>query len=383
MSADVDVRQALRSLGTDVVPFADADPGEWDALVDRSDEGWLYQRRAWIDWAGTFTRRNWSFGLADASGRLVGVLPLYEEDLHVNRFMRVRRLRSGVSGPVTSAELPAGQRQALWQRLVGTADVVARHARAAVLQVQCAMSAPAYWPGSADVRSLRECGMTMPVSNDPFHPTPLLDRFIDVRAKDDELLADMHQNARSAVRQSMRSGLTLEDAESAEAVDRYHALHVASWTRTGLTPHPREYFATMWSIHRPIGAVRILFARHDDRDVAAVLLLTYKRAAFYWGACSLAESQRLRPNNFLIWEAMRVLRESGMYWLELGVFESGRATTKSGSVGRFKASFGSTAVVPIEGQRIYRPAPFFLAASMREFRRGLATLGKRARGRLA
>jgi GNAT acetyltransferase-like protein len=369
--------QILRGIGADVVPFVNADPGEWDSLVDRSDEGWVYHRYGWVRWAATFTQTNFSFALADATGRLVGVLPLYEDRPSANRLFRITRLGTGVSGPATAQDLAKDSRRSVWRRLVDVADQVSRARDAVTLEVRCSMSAEAYWPDRSDHRSLREVGLTTPIGGDPFRPHAVLDRFIDVSAPDEALLADMHQNARSAIRQSLRSGLVLDEATTAADVRRYHALHTASWTRTGLAPHPLEYFETMWSLLRPFGAMRVFFARHDERDVAAVLLHTYKRAAFYWGGCSLSEHQRLRPNNFLLWEAMRALRASGSRWFELGTYEPDGPPTKANSVGKFKASFGSISVVPLEAQRTYRPAPLLLASAMRELKLAAATLIRR------
>jgi hypothetical protein len=177
---------------------------------------------------------------------------------------------------------------------------------------------------------------------------------------DAPLLASHDGDARNQIRQAARHEVRLRvaiasDDETATAVyERFVPLHHASWSRTGLTPHPIEYWLALSRAVREGGGVDFaVFAEAPGRDtVAAVTCHVYRDRAIYWSGASLPVAHRLRANPFCLHGAMRVSASLGVTAFELGRFRPAERNDKERSITAYKRQFGGEVwAVP----NVYRP----------------------------
>jgi lipid II:glycine glycyltransferase (peptidoglycan interpeptide bridge formation enzyme) len=340
-----------------VRPFAQVPAHEWDAVVADSPDGWLYQTTAWMAFEDYQGNPSHSFGLESARGELVAVFPLYLWTRTAMRFIPIRILATGLSGPAIRSTVTGGTRQKLWQRLFEVADGVARDLSADIFQARLTTTAPGYLPPARpEYNPLWNVGLSGGFRTGLAEPRAQLTRLAQIDRSDEELLQELDKDCRAAVRQAQRSGVEIVAGGSLEDVEAYAALHEESWRRTNLVPHGRDHFAQM---HSAIGSDHFvtLFAVHGGRRVAGVLLHRFKDAGYYWGGCSIEEAKPLRANNILLYGAMRWLRDAGCRWFEIGWFppHSSDSKDKDYQIGRFKQQFGRVTLVPFLGQKMYRP----------------------------
>ena len=188
----------------------------------------------------------------------------------------------------------------------------------------------------------------------------------------------MDGDCRAAIRQASRFGITVEVAEKREDLNDFVALHSSTWNRTGSDAHELDYFTAMWDHFHGIGAMKVLFALHQEKRIAAVIIHVFKDAAFYWAGCSEFASLKLRPNNILLWEAMREARANGAKWFEVGYFYAAPGPSrKEYNIGKYKSQFGSDQLIPFEGQKIYHPVRVLGLELLRQIKPGLKQLLKR------
>ena len=151
------------------------------------------------------------------------------------------------------------------------------------------------------------------------------------------LFAGCAPSVRRAIRKAQQSGLVVCAGESAELVAAYYALHCLTRRRHGLPPQPFSFFA---SIQRRLigrGAGRVFLVRSGGRPVAgAVFLHSGPQAAYKFGASEEAY-QPLRPNNLLMWEAIKWYHAQGMASLDFG-----RTSLAHDGLRRFKLGWGAT-----------------------------------------
>lgn len=355
---------------------------EWDAVAASSSEAWLYHTAAWVGFETQFSP-SLSF-LVRVDGRVVAIVPLFVERWSYAGVWRVRVLHTGRarSGPACIDGLSVRQRRAVDAAVFDEIDRLARLHRADRLQLRLPTLAAAYLPPRR------------PLSNPlnvvrPFTPirygrsmarTELLDKIADLTASEEELWSDLDPNCRKAIRKSQAAGLSIVEGDGLADVRTYHDLHVESFAHSGGGAMTLSHFEQMWECLRPFGALRLLLAQHEGRCVAGLITHEYRGAATYWGGGSRPAAQFMRPNNLLMWEAMRRARAAGSRWFEFGpTFPALDPSAKASRIGRFKDQFGGSLYAAFEGTYDWHPTKMALA----DFADGLAARAVGAYRRMA
>lgn len=344
---------------------------QWDQLVQESPDGWLYQTSAWINYASRWGSDSRSFAVFAEGQQLVGVFPLYREDLRVSRIVRLRRLHTGLSGPALSARISPKSRRKLLKAIFDHIDEIAASEKIDLLQVRLTTLSPSYLPPRRqDVNPLFYVGCTSPLTlGMEVGAVQPLTRILYLDKPEDQLLMEMDTDCRAAVRQAERKGLQFVEGDATDSLNAYFHLHQESWKRTGLAPHPYRYFEDMQESLRLSNSLKIFFAVYAGRTVAAMMIHLFKEGAFYWGGCSSGDSLALRPNNFLLWNVVRWAKASGYRFFEIGqYYPHPTVSLKEYNVGKFKTQFGRDELVPYEGQKIYRNGKFLLIGVLKSIR---------------
>ena len=154
------------------------------------------------------------------------------------------------------------------------------------------------------------------------------------------------------IRQAVRHGLHVSchlpgsDSEVQEAYSDFVPLHQESWQRTGMTPHPREYW---WALTRAIvdggGRDIVVYVRNGEGTaLAAVSCHMRDGRALYWAGASSQEGLRLRANPLCLHAAIQVCGQLGVHHFELGRFNAREPSAKELAVTSYKAQFGGELV---------------------------------------
>lgn len=357
-----------RSIDKKMFILKDEIPADsWDRLVQESPEGWLYQTSSWINHAVRLGAKSMGFGMLSEKGTLLGIFPLYRQDLNVRNIFSIRRLYTGLSGPVLSPSLTGKARKKVWLDMFRYVDFIARRDGIDLLQVRLTTMAPAYLPPLRPlINPLFLAGLTSPLRLGLEEKVQPLTRVIHLEKTEDQILSEMDGDCRAAVRQAERNGLIFKEGFNLLDVRAYSELHNTSWTRTGLSPHPSSYFEDMWDALSPIHAVKFFFAEKDGERIAAIILHIYKKSVFYWGGCSKEGTLSWRPNNFMLWQAIRWAKINGYEYFEIGQFYPAPfGNEKEFNVGKFKVQFGKDEFVPFDGQKVYHTNRILLLELLR------------------
>jgi len=352
------------------VPFNEVEKSAWDALVEASGDGWLYQTHGHVVWAG-LRLEQLSFAVYTDSGQLKAVMPLYLQfgtphmrypalDFVVRginylcartinrRPLSLRRLITGYAGPVLAPDLGAKGRRKLWRLIFTHVDQIAAQKRADILEVRLTDIAQANMPPMRPAANpLWEVGVYEPMTVPPRLFVPL-----DLLKSEEELRLGMDQDCRNEVSRAQREGvLTREGVEN--ELPLYHAIHASSWARTGARPQSLQHYQEMY---RYLGGdrIKIFFAEYQGKPVAAVMLHLFKDSAFYWGGCSYPDAQKVKANNLLLFSAVLWAKRAGLKRFGIGLFDCAPgANMKEYTVGKYKAQFSADWFEALEGARYY------------------------------
>ena len=351
--------------GWRVVPRRAAAAADWDALAAASDDAWLWHRHAFGDALATWPdASDESFALVAADDQLAAIMPMT-----VTEFTRVRgRLRfaeaRSLGGPAAADWLGPKQAGAVRRAAIEHARAIATRRRVVNLEVSLPPLAPAFRGDACPrVNPLLELGLENSVGQT---------WMVDLRPGVDAVWQGMEGRARTAARKAEREGVTVREAAGAADLDVYYELHRTTYERTGLNPHPRAYFETLWNRFEPAGDALALFAEQDGHVVAAQFFGLGKRGAWYWTAASTDAALRLGAPNLIQTDAMRRFAESGYEWYDTGSAYLGPEQDKSRRISDFKRSMGGELYPAFNGRLRMPPRSFQALAAIGELRRAVS-----------
>ena len=159
---------------------------------------------------------------------------------------------------------------------------------------------------------------------------------LDLALPEDKLFAGFAPGVRRAIRKAQAEQVEIEIQTDLAAVQAYYALHCQTRQGHGVPPQPFRFFA---SIHRHLlarGLGWVIQARCRDQIVASAIFFQFGRRAVYKFGASDRSFQAFRPNNLLMWEAIKWHAAHGFASLHFG-----RTSLANEGLRRFKLGFGS------------------------------------------
>jgi dTDP-4-amino-4,6-dideoxygalactose transaminase len=315
----------------EIVERRDVVQSEWDAIVESSPDGWVFALSGWIDLVTEVTRwglRDSSFAIRRAT-RLVAVVPLHE----VTTERRLSCSGWGNTMPTVIGSLANGERERVLQ--IAFAEVQRRAEQVAAVQVNFGISPL--------------CGTAL---DSEYGVNPLL-RFgvvdgsghtlvLDLSASEEELRTQLSQDARQKIKRAQATGLSVHRVAWTDAVDRYYEVHRETYVRTGVTPHPWEYFSGI-ARHLDASHVTLWAARGGDGAIMAFHsdLCSVSGCQYHMG-CSTAEGLETGANYLLFWHSILGAKAAGCSWYEIGEVFPGVTAGKEHGLTVFKSKFGGS-----------------------------------------
>ncbi|HWC61071.1 MAG TPA: GNAT family N-acetyltransferase [Verrucomicrobiae bacterium] len=153
---------------------------------------------------------------------------------------------------------------------------------------------------------------------------------------DTGMFREMDGAMRRGIRKAEQAGLKVEFGRTSEDMRAFFALHRHSRRRHGLPPQPVEFFDNIARHVFEAGHGFVAIARHEGRPLAAAVFFHTGHLGIYKFGASDYQFQNLRPNNLLMWEAIKHCASIGLTDLHLG-----RTSLFNDGLRHFKLGFGA------------------------------------------
>jgi CelD/BcsL family acetyltransferase involved in cellulose biosynthesis len=194
---------------------------------------------------------------------------------------------------------------------------------------------------------------------------------IDLTPAEDTLFGAMASACRRNIRKAAKSGVVIEEAKPDDptfAEEFYEQLRDVFAKQNLVPTYSIERVRSLIRNLTPAGSLLLLRARDGEgRCIATAVLPWYHRTMYFWGGASFRGDQHLRPNEALIWHALRWAKDRGVTEFD---FVGGNS---------YKAKYGTTEV-PVPWARRSRSP---LVAGLRDVAKEGFALKQRAVARLA
>ena len=159
---------------------------------------------------------------------------------------------------------------------------------------------------------------------------------IDLGMAQAKLFEGMESAVRRGVRKAERAGVAIDFDTGEESMRTFYHLHCRTRRRHGLPPQPWRFFLNIQRHLLSVGQGFLATARLQGRPLAAAVFLHDGRQASYKFGASDFAFQNMRPNNLVMWAAMKRCAERGLAALDLG-----RTSLSNDGLRRFKLGLGA------------------------------------------
>lgn len=167
---------------------------------------------------------------------------------------------------------------------------------------------------------------------------------LDLGASEEDLLASMKQKTRYNIRLSERKGVKVRLGGEQDFKLLYQ-MYAETSARDGFVIRKEDYYRTIWSTFLGTGMAQALIAEADGDALAALMLFTFARRAWFLYGMSSHRQREMMPNYLLQWEAIRRARGAGCLVYDLwGAPDTTEKSDPLWGVYRFKEGLGGQVV---------------------------------------
>lgn len=143
---------------------------------------------------------------------------------------------------------------------------------------------------------------------------------VDLERGEAALWAHVDPGSRRAIRKAEAAGVAVRTTADARDVRAFFELHLAVRKRKyGLLAQPYRFFEAIRDRFLAVGQGALLLAEVGGAPVAGVLLLRWGDRLYYKFNASRADDLAVRPNDLLMWHAIRHGLAQGCTVLDLGL----------------------------------------------------------------
>jgi hypothetical protein len=153
-----------------------------------------------------------------------------------------------------------------------------------------------------------------------FDHTPWRGLEVDLRPPHDDIFAAMKSACRRAIRKSEREGVVIEEAHDIGFADDFYAQLEDVFAKQSLVPpYGVERVRELIRAVHPSGRLLLLRARNPEGAcIATGIFPAANRAMHFLAGASWREHQHLRPNEAVMWHAMRYWKSRRIEVCDLG-----------------------------------------------------------------
>lgn len=279
----------------------------WDELLLTNPDATIFHTSAWSKVLSDTYRYRPLYFTSIYEGQLVGLFPVME----VKSILTGRR---GVSLPFTDECHPIAGNQNQFELLFGRAI---EHAK------------KADWKYVELKGGQKRLNRQVPSGVYAVHR-------LDLRKRIEELFNNVKGNVKRNIKRARQEGLQVILSETRESMEAFCRLNCMTRRWHGLPPQPILFFRNIFKniISREKGFVAL--ALHRMRPVAGAVFFHWNDSAIFKYGASDRKFLHLRPNNLIMWEAIRCYVEKG-----LKVLNFGRSETDNFGLIQFKKSWGA------------------------------------------
>ena len=159
---------------------------------------------------------------------------------------------------------------------------------------------------------------------------------LNLKKNENQMLSLFRDTTKRNIQKAVSAGIEVKICNSLESIKGYYRLHCITRKRHGLPPQPFYFFRKVFENVIAKDSGLIILAFYKKKNIAgAVYFHLGEKALFKYGA-SDKNYQNLRPNNLVMWEAIKWYAQQGFK-----EFSFGRTEPENEGLRQFKSGWGT------------------------------------------
>jgi Acetyltransferase (GNAT) domain len=141
---------------------------------------------------------------------------------------------------------------------------------------------------------------------------------IDLTSDKNEIFSHFRDSTKRNILKSLREGVNVRISTSYESLKRFYLLNCSTRKRHGLPPQPFSFFRNIYEYVLSRKSGFIALGSYRDKIIAGAVFFYFGDKAIYKYGASDDNFQKLRPNNLVMWDAIKWCKEIGIKNLNFG-----------------------------------------------------------------
>lgn len=137
------------------------------------------------------------------------------------------------------------------------------------------------------------------------------------------------------IKKAEKCGVNVKINNSLDGLNEFYRLQVMTRKRHNLPPQPIKFFQNLFNLSHKKNMIDIFIAYFNNIAIGSGIFLKFREKVFFKYANSDFYYQNLRPNNLIVWEAIKYYYDTGFRELDFGKTEYGNEGLK-----KYKSGFG-------------------------------------------
>ena len=162
------------------------------------------------------------------------------------------------------------------------------------------------------------------------------EHILELNKSEEELFGSFNESTRRNIKKAIKNGVQIDFMNDLNSINEFYHLNCITRKKHGLPPQPFSFFKNLFNslIEKEMGFV--LSAKYNNDIIASSILLNFGNKSYYKFGASDEKFQNIRPNNLIMWEAIKHFKNSGFT-----SFNFGRTEKENAGLRRFKLGWGT------------------------------------------
>ena len=141
---------------------------------------------------------------------------------------------------------------------------------------------------------------------------------LNLMRAESELFSSFKDSNRRSIKKAIKEGVSIKIGYSLNSLKSFYRLNCMTRKRHGIPPQPFIFFKKVFESIISKGYGIVVTAFHSNSLVASSIFFNFGRNAIYKYGASDMKYQNLRPNNLIMWEAIKWYRNQGYETFNFG-----------------------------------------------------------------
>lgn len=300
------------------------DASKWNEIVEREPQGNFFDRFEWCQGLGVISEKVNPLPLfIEENGKVLGVFPSCLIKNSLRRSLESLPFSDYGGGPFFRKKVML-EPSKLFRQFIN--NIVEFGARNDCLNISIRR---AYFQDLINKNMVKK-----PVITD----TNTCTFIISLQEGIDQIYRGLEKSRRVSIKEGKKRGVVVRQAEDLNDLRSYYEIYVHTMSRLKSVPLPYRYFEYVWKVFSPKNEVKIFMAEYNNKLIAGILQLFYKKVCHWGGNVSLEEYWNKRPTDLLLWHSIEWAVANNLELFDMG------STINDPSSGHyfFKKSWGGT-----------------------------------------